>query len=240
MADSGPPSGASQLPLRLRWQTGDGFDSFVCDEGNAAVLHALRRWLAGADSTVFYLYGPEGCGRTHLLQAAAQQAGGLYLPLRELAAVEPASVCDGLEQMSLLALDDLDAVAAGPVWAEVLFHLFNRVAGRGHRLLIGAALAPAALPCALEDLRSRLGWGGSFRLPPLGEEGCRQLLRQRAAESGLQLPEPVVDYMLSRAPRGVTPLLQLLERLDRRSLAEHRRLTIPLVRSVLEQAEDSA
>lgn len=240
--------GATQLPLRLQWQSGDGLDNFVSDAGNAAAVHALRQWLLPADSataaaavsapTVFYLHGPAGCGRTHLLQAAAQRAGGLYLPLRELEGVDPASVCEGLEQMPLLALDDLDAVTAEPAWAEALFHLFNRVADAGHQLLVSAAVAPAGIACALEDLRSRLGWGGSFRLAPLGEAGCRQLLLQRGAELGFQLPEPVINYILSRAPRGVAPLLALLEQLDRRSLAEQRRLTIPLVRAVLEFAGD--
>ena len=226
--------GATQLPLRLQWRGGDALDGFVCDDGNLAVVHALRHWLQQAEPTVFYLHGPAGSGRTHLLQAAAQRAGGLYLPLRELIAVEPASVCEGLEQMPLLALDDLDAVAAEPAWAEALFHLFNRCAAVGHRLLVAATLAPAGIPCALEDLRSRLGWGGSFRLSPLGEEGCRALLLQRGNALGLQLPEAVISYLLARAPRGAVPLLALLDQIDQRALAEQRRLTIPLVRSVLE------
>ncbi len=239
MAGGGQMPGATQLPLRLQWQGGDGLDNFVCDDGNAVAVHALRHWLQQSDPIVFYLHGPAGSGRTHLLQAAAQRAGGLYLPLRELVAVEPAPVCDGLEQMPLLALDDLDAVAAEPVWAEALFHLFNRCAAIGHRLLIGATVAPAGIACALEDLRSRLGWGGSFRLPPLGEAGCRALLQQRSAVLGLQMPDAVVSYILSRAPRGAAPLLALLDLLDRRSLAEQRPLTIPLVRSVLESVDST-
>jgi DnaA family protein len=225
---------ATQLSLRLRWQGGDGFERFVCDEANAAVVHALRHWLEQGDSPIFFLHGSDGCGRTHLLQAAAQYTGGLYLPLGELAAVEPTAVCDDLEQLPLLALDDLDAVARDPVWAEALFHLCNRCFAAGHRLLVSATVAPAALECALEDLRSRLGWGGSFRLAPLGEEGCRTLMLRRAAELGLQLSPAVLDYLLARAPRAAAPLLALLDRLDRRSLAEQRRLTVPLARDVLE------
>ena len=230
--------GATQLPLRLQWQGGDGFDSFVTDDGNAAAVHALQHWLIQSGATIFYLHGPAGSGRTHLLQAAMQRSGGLYLPLRELAEMEPSAVCEGLEAMPLLALDDLDVVAAQPVWAEALFHLFNRVAAAGLRLLVSAMAAPSGIDCALEDLRSRLGWGGSFRVLPLAEYGCRTLLQQRSAALGLHLPDAVVSYILSRAPRGASPLLQLLDQLDRRSLAEQRRLTIPLVRRVLDSADD--
>jgi len=240
MTSGGQPAGTTQLPLRLQWRSGDGFDCFVCDEANAAAVHALQHWLSQSTPVVFYLHGPAGSGRTHLLQASAQQAGGLYLPLRELAEVEPASVCDGLEQIPLLALDDLDAVAADPAWAEALFHLFNRSAAAGHRLLVSAAVAPGGLACALEDLRSRLGWGGSFRLSPLGESGCRTLLQQRGGALGLELSDAVISYILSRAPRGASQLLMLLERIDQRSLVEQRRLTVPLVRSVLESTDDSA
>ena len=124
---------------------GDGFDSFVTDADSAAVVHALQHWLGQSDPVIFYLHGPSGSGRSHLLQAAAQRAGGLYLPLRVLVAVEPAAVCDGLELVPLLALDDLDAVSVDPRWAEALFHLFNRAVAAGHRwALIGGGNHEAA------------------------------------------------------------------------------------------------
>ncbi len=239
MSDDGRMPGATQLPLRLQWQGGDGFERFVCDDANTAVVHALRHWLGESGSPIFFLHGPAGSGRTHLLQASVQRMGGLYLPLRELADVDPVEVCEGLEQLPLLALDDIDAVAVDVAWAEALFHLCNRCFAAGHRLLVSADVAPAGIGCALEDLRSRLGWGGSFRLAPLAEAGCRELLARRGAELGLQLPLAVLDYLLARAPRAAAPLLTLLDQLDRRSLAEQRRLTIPLVRSVLESGDDT-
>lgn len=221
-----------QLPLALRLAPGSGFDQFVTTEASAPLVHALRLWLADGEG-VFFISGPVGAGRSHLLQAAAEANDGWLLPLAECAAQPPAAVLEGMEQAALLCLDDIDAVAADPLWAEALFGLFNGLRERGGRLLVTAELPPAALSCALPDLRSRLAWGGSWHLAPLDDAGRARLLRTRAAARGLALPDDVLQYLLSRFSRRVGDLLGLLQKLDDASLVTKRRLTVPLVRELV-------
>lgn len=222
-----------QLPLSLRLRSDSRFDNFVTDAASAVTLHALQQWLAQPQSAVFYLFGPTGCGRTHLLQAAAVAADAIYLPLGDLASASPDEVCEGLDNVPLLVLDDIDRVVADSRWCETLFHLFNRQLAQGHRLLVSAAVAPAGLDCALADLRSRLSWGGSFALHSLDDEGRLRLLRLRVAERGLALGDDTAAYLLSHVARDSASLVHLVEELDRQSLVQQRRLTIPFVKSVI-------
>lgn len=222
-----------QLPLALRFAPGSGFEQFVTTEATAPLLHALQMWLAEGDG-VFYIAGPTGSGRSHLLHAAAEAGDGWLLPLAECAAQPPATVLEGMEQAALLCLDDVDAVAADPAWAEALFGLFNALRERGGRLLVTAQLPPAALACPLPDLRSRLAWGGCWRLAPLDDAGRAQLLRTRAAARGLMLPDDVLQYLLSRFSRRVEDLLSLLQKLDDASLVTKRRITVALLRDLAE------
>ena len=51
----------------------------------------------------------------------------------------------------------------------------------------------------------------------------------------MSVPREVCAYLLRRYPRGLVYLVELLDRLDQHSLAMQRKITIPFVKSVLEQ-----
>jgi DnaA family protein len=92
---------------------------------------------------------------------------------------------------------------------------------------------PASLGLRLPDLLTRLGQCVRVLLEPLDEAGRREVLRQRAGRRGLELDEPVLDYLLRRVDRDLASLTVLLDRLDKASLAAQRRITIPFLRTQL-------
>jgi DnaA family protein len=237
-----------QLALGLRLRADATFANFVAVptanissdnvfSGNAATAYALREWLEQPTDGFFYLCGAPGSGRSHLLQAACHFLDGasvIYLPLAEFKSADPIALLDNLEQAQLLCLDDIDAVTADAQWCEQLFHLCNRALAASRKIVVSAVQPPALLDCALEDLRSRLAWGGSFRLHELDDDGRRLLLQTRARERGFELADDVVAYILSRYSRDLAALLALLDELDRQSLAQQKRITIPFVRSFIQ------
>jgi DnaA-homolog protein len=229
----------NQLPLDLRLRDGSRFETFQADASGlaAATVRAAAQGVPGAERQVF-LHGGTGSGKTHLLQAACHEAwfrvrSCVYLPLGDLASGNPAAVLDGMDELGLLALDDLQAVTGNPEWERALFGLINRVRDRAGQLLLAANAPPEALGCGLPDLASRLAWGPVFRLDLPGDRMIKSILQQRAARRGLQLSGPVADYLLRHESRDLEALLQLLDRLDLAALAEQRRLTIPFVRAQL-------
>ncbi len=227
-------SSPEQLALRLRPRSSATFANFVVAQSNTVTVHALHDWLRDADATVFLLFGATGSGRSHLLQAVCAERAAQYVPLDELRDADPAALLEGLEAVELVALDDIETVLSDARWCEHLFHLFNRLADAGGKLLISATQAAATLSCALPDLQSRIAWGGSFRLQPLGDDDRRQALQLLARERGFALADDVLTYLFTRFSRDLGVLTALLERLDKLSLAEQRRITIPFVRRLID------
>lgn len=220
----------AQLPLAVHLRDTASFDSYFPGP-NAEALAAVRD-----PGERLYLYGPDGCGRTHLLQALCRERQGSYLPLADLRDYGP-EVLEGSGDAALLCLDDLDAVIGDRAWALALLRLLDaRRSQRAPVTVIAAGAPPDRLALDLPDLRTRLAACAVHGLRPLDDGERRELLRLRAAARGLALPDEVGRWLLHTQARGTGELLDALDRLDRAALTAKRRLTLPLAQAVLAPA----
>ncbi len=224
-----------QLPLALRYPPDQRFETWL---GAPTALAQMQALAVGESSDALYLQGGNGSGKTHLLLAAcaAAEAAGRSANYLSLARVRgnARDALQGIEQAALVALDDIDALAGEREDEIALFDLHNRVRDAGAELVYAARNAPAALPLALPDLRSRLAQCTLVALPALDDDGRAGVLRQRAASRGLVFDEAALDWLLKRWSRDLSDLSALFEQLDRASLAAQRRLTVPFLRQVLD------
>lgn len=225
-----------QLPLGVGLRAGPTFANFEAGAAPEAVP-VVAATAMGVGERAVYLWGGSGCGKTHLLEAACQEAvlGGRragYLPLAHGSDLAP-EVLRGLENLDLLCVDDLQAVAGERRWEEALFHLYNRAEMQQAALIVAATASPSGIGLRLPDLVSRLSAAAVFRLRPLEDPLRCRALRQRARERGFDIPTEVAEYLIRRCPRDMHTLFGLLEQLDSLTLAEQRRVTIPFVKEIL-------
>ena len=122
---------------------------------------------------------------------------------------------------------------------QAAFALFVEADAAGVQWAAAGRLPPVDLPLR-DDLRSRLGWGHVFALQPLAEAETRAALRREADRRGIFLPDEVMDYLLTRFQRDMTHLMGLLDRLDGFALAEHRHVTVPLLKKMLAEEDSPA
>jgi DnaA family protein len=229
----------AQLPLALRWPRRQRFEHFYPGQANAAGLAMVERASVQPGAPWVYLAGAAGSGKTHLLIAACQAANdaGLtaqYLPLRN--ARGPLEVAiRGVGGSDLLCMDDLDTLAGNREAEVALFETYNRCADAGHTMIFAAEASPSVLAVGLPDLRSRLGQCAQALLQPLDDAERRVVLQGQARIRGITLDEPVLDWLFARHARDLGALLDLLDRLDRASLAAQRRVTIPFLREFLRE-----
>ncbi|MGF1642270.1 MAG: DnaA regulatory inactivator Hda [Thiotrichales bacterium] len=225
-----------QLVLPVGLDTRPSFENFVAG-GNQALLACLERLGTRDGEPQVLIYGDAPRGKSHLLQAARNRAterGQLacYVALAGQAAQRPDALT-GLEEFALICVDDLDAVITQRRWAEALFHLINAQRARGHALLLASRAHPQAMAISLPDLVSRLMWGPLFQVQRLDDVALAALVVQRAAARGFEVPPEVVNYLLTRCARDVGRLLEIVNKLDLETLAQQRKVTLPLLREVL-------
>ncbi|WP_448096639.1 DnaA regulatory inactivator Hda [Luteibacter yeojuensis] len=226
----------AQLPLALRWPRRQRFEHFHPGD-NAVAVEAVRGAAVDPSAPWVFVAGPLGSGRTHLLIAACQAAidagrTAQYLPLAGLRGSRAAAI-RGMAGSDVLAIDDIDSIAGDDDAEHALFDTFNRYRADGCTLLFSAAGAPVSLEIALPDLRSRLGSLTQAVLKPLSDTERRDVLREQAAARGIELDDVVLDWLFAHHARDLGTLLDLLDTLDRASLAAQRRVTVPFLRHLL-------
>lgn len=229
-----------QLSLGVILNDEARFENFYSTKGsvNEQAVALLRQQVDTQGYPFVYLQGGPGSGLSHLLQAGCHyaQAKGLhiqYLPMADLVDYASVELFADLGYLDYLALDDLQAIAGKKEWEQALFHLYNLLRDSGKRLLVAANANVRELPFQLEDLRSRLQWGLTYKIQPLNDMEKQLALQARARARGLELSDDVAHYLLQRLPRDVHQLFSRLHYLDCASLAEQRKLTIPFVKKIL-------
>jgi DnaA family protein len=224
-----------QIPLPLEPKRPDRFEDFIAGS-NQKVIASLRALLDEPGSSLF-LSGPGGSGKSHLLNALCTEArekglNAFYIALRRLPEKAAAGL-EGLQKLDLVCVDDIDRIIANPVWETALFNCFNQVRAGNGRLVVSSRLAHSALQFSLPDLASRLAWGVRQQLMPLDDGDRLCVLQHRAGLVGIDLPDEVQRYLISRSQRDMASLLAALDRLKEAALAAKRRITVPLAREVL-------
>lgn len=221
---------AMQLPLSIQLDDSATYANFIVSD-NAALLYALTE----SSDMSLYFWGAAASGKTHLLQALCHAASlnkqtAVYLPLAGDEKLDPVML-EGMEQLDLVCIDDVHAIAGQLRWEEALFDLYNRIREQHKRIRISANGSPNAIKFCLPDLVSRLTWGPVFQLHGLDDTQKLAALQLRAKQRGFDLPEEVARYLLKHYPRDMHSLFTLLNRLDLASLQAQRRLTIPFVKA---------
>ncbi|MDI9332312.1 MAG: DnaA regulatory inactivator Hda [Alphaproteobacteria bacterium] len=229
-----------QMALDIGLAASPSLNSFFPGPNREAFEH-LRLWVSHAARSPVptYLWGESGSGKTHLLRAVAhwlaqsgQSVGWLDAGVAEPGPFDPA--------WEVVVMDDVDEFSAVQQHAAFnwFVHAMAPTQGRQRWVLAAGAVPTSHLPLR-EDLRTRLGWGHVFQLKVMDDSQRRAVLRQQAEARGIFLKDEVMDYILNRFSRDLGSLMGLLDQLDQYALREQRAITIPLIKSMLQDKEDT-
>lgn len=223
-----PSRPQQQLLLDLQLEPLPTLERFIVGS-NAELLARLRTLTDPHHFDAVYLWGVSGCGKSHLLKATAHAASAS----RPIVFLDAEKVGAGMTAASgsLLVIDDIHALdEAGQ---RALFQLYNAARYLGLALLLSGTTSPLQLHLR-EDLRTRIGQMLIYEVQPLSDEEKAAVLLQHAQVRGMVMDPAVVQYVLRHGRRDLSSLMHMLDNLDRISLEQHRALTVPLVREIMQ------
>lgn len=228
-----------QLALPITLNNSKTFANF-CVGDNQLLIDSLNSELEQKKFGSFFIYAREGEGKTHLLNAICSQAhlqgkNICYIPLSDYKMLS-IDILSGFDEVDMICLDDIDAIANQRLWESAIFDLFNRLKEKDRaKLILTAQKQPKQIIFSLPDLLSRLLWGHVFELKEPNDEQKITVLQHFAKEKGFDFPCDVAQFVLTHNNRNMKILNQLLNKLDEASISQHRKITIPFVKTILNQ-----
>ncbi len=212
------------------------FDDFWV--GDNAQLVARLTALAHQRMPAFLVvWGEPRAGKSHLAHALCEahsqhQRSAILVDGQQRAHLHPAML-EGLADVELVVIDNIDLFAGDPAWEEALFHLYNQMQTTGSAWVVMMQVAPLHSNFRLADLKSRLCACETYRLHALSDQDKRDWLRQLAHRRGFDLEPEWCDYILHRSVRDLPTLTHVINALDAASLAAQRTVTLPFIKQVM-------
>ena len=208
----------AQLVLDLPFRTALGRADFFVTQSNEEAVAWLDRWPDWPGPAIF-LHGPEGCGKSHLIQ--------VWCTKSDAVAIKPAQLTNAavpkIAGYGSVALDQADHI----VDYEPLLHLYNLLREQGGFLLLACRIPPRQLWIPLADLRSRFLAAQAVGIQPPDDELLLAVMAKLFADRQVRVGQEVLSFLVARIERSFAAAERAVDRLDRISLSGQRPITVP-------------
>ena len=225
------------------------FANFVVGSGNE-LCHAACRAVAEKPGVVYnplYLYGGVGLGKTHLINAVANELiaknhaqiayrTGERFTNELIQAIRNGSTEQFRNQyrrVDVLIIDDIQFIAGKDRTQEEFFHTFNALYEVNKQIILTSDRSPRDLTNLMERLRSRFNWGLVADIQPPDLETRLAILSSKAELAGIQLNKDVAHMLASRITSNVRELEGALTRLTAHATLTGRTIDLSFARHVL-------
>lgn len=219
-----------QLALDLGHRAALGREDFLVAPSNRDAVAWLDRWPAWP-APALVLFGPAGCGKTHLAEVWRQHSGAGLIAAGSIAAAA-LPVLSGAP----LVVEDADRGFE----ERSLLHLYNMIAEAGRHLLLTARTPPSRWQLALPDLRSRLLAVPAVAVQPPDDSLIAAVLVKLFADRQLRIGSEVVGFLVERMERSFAAARAVVTALDAAALEGRRNVTVPLARQVLQDLGETS
>ena len=229
------------------------FENFVkgaSNEFSRAVAVAVAKNPARTFNP-FFLYGPSGVGKTHLVNAVGTRIKELYPQKRVLyvsAHLFQVQYTDSVrtnhfndfisfyQTIDVLIIDDVQELAGLTKTQNTFFHIFNHLHQSGKQLIMTSDRAPSMLQGMEDRLLTRFKWGLVAELERPDAELRKNILRSKIRRDGLSIPESVIAYIADNVNENVRELEGIVNSLLAQSILFKRDIDMDMARRIVGKA----
>ena len=244
------PSQKQAPPLDSRLNSRFTFDTFVEGQSNKlarAVALSIAEKPGQTTFNPFFLYGPSGVGKTHLVNALGIRLKELYPEKRVLfvsAHLFKTQYTDSIihntsndfinfyQSIDVLIIDDIQEITTAKT-QMAFFHIFNHLQQNKRQIVITCDRPPVLFEGIEERMLTRFKWGMVAELEKPDTQLRRDILTAKIRRDGLSFPVEVVDYIAQNVDSSVRELEGIINGIMAYSVVDDCDIDIDLARRVV-------
>ncbi|MDV3219978.1 chromosomal replication initiator protein DnaA [Intrasporangium sp.] len=240
------PAQASDTRLNPKYT----FDTFVIGASNR-FAHAAAVAVAEAPAKAYnplFVYGESGLGKTHLLHAIGHYARTMFPNVRvryvnseeftndfinSIRDDKASAFQSRYRSVDVLLIDDIQFLQGKLQTQEEFFHTFNTLHNANKQIVITSDLPPKELSGFEDRMRTRFESGLLTDVQPPDLETRIAILRKKAIQERMSVPDDVLEYIASNFSTNIRELEGALIRVTAFSNLNRQAIDLPLAEVVL-------
>lgn len=207
------------------------FDNFVVGSSNAFACAAAKSIAQkpSMEFNPFFVYGPSGIGKTHLLYAIANRILEthpekviIFLKGEDFTNAYRESLDAGTMSLfrqkyrnaDVLIIDDIQFIAGKKQTQEEFFHTFEALHEKKKQIILSSDRSPSEMAVLEDRLKTRFNSGLIQDIQPPDLELRLAILRKKSENAGLHLSDEILEFLADKLHSNIREIEGVIKKLS--------------------------
>lgn len=230
--------------------TFDNFVEGVSNKLSRSVALSITENPGRSTFNPFFLYGPSGVGKTHLVNAIGVKIREndphkrvLFVSAHVFKTQYTDSVIHNTQNdfinfyqtIDVLIIDDIQEITTAKT-QQAFFHIFNHLQQNNRQIIITCDRPPVLLEGMEERMLTRFKWGMTAEMEKPDTQLRRAILLSKTKRDGLVIPQEVLQYIAQNVPSSVRELEGIVNSLMAYSVVDNCEIDLHLTQRIVARA----
>jgi len=231
-------SNPRQLALQIQINERASLDNFFISKNNNKAIQILKDLLKRSNNGAQIFIDDLGSnGKSYLLQAICNDFSNsnnstIYIPMQKAINLEP-SILEGINDLNLICLDDIDLISNQRDWELALFNLINECYEKDCFLLLSGSIDKLEV---FPDLISRIKKMEVLRLKALDDDELLRATQAISKNLNIEISDKNMNYLINNSRRDIKTVFRTLSQLEKESLERKKSIGLNLIKEVIQSS----
>ena len=224
-----------QLALQIQINERASLNNFFVSKNNSKTIQILKNILLDSNNGVQMFIDDLGSnGKSYLLQAICNDFSNssnssIYIPMQEAINLDP-SILEGVSELNLICIDDVDLINKRREWELALFNLINECYEKDCFLLLSGSVNKLE---AIPDLVTRIKKMETLRLEAINDDELLEATQAISKNLNIEISDKNMNYLINNSKRDIKTIFRTLSQLEKESLERKKSIGLNLIKEVI-------
>ena len=231
-------SNPRQLALQIQINERASLDNFFVSKNNNQTIQILKNILLSSNQGAQIFIDDLGSnGKSYLLQAICNDFSNsnnssIYIPMQETINFDP-SILEGISELNLICIDDIDLINKRREWEIPLFNLINECYEKECFLILSGSINKLK---AIPDLISRIKKMETLRLEAINDDELMKATQAISKNLNIEISDKNMNYLINNSKRDIKTIFRTLSQLEKESLERKKSIGLNLIKEVIQSS----